>query len=1041
MALFDKNKKHTKINDGEELRMLVASEANESNKKILWHSYDKVYGNTLTPRGVGLSIKGILGTDNNYGPCSLSIPNEDGDWLGTCSANRPAIINFEPSNIYTKETSKNTDKIVRLVYPSYNISYSSPVYSPTNLYLCDELNEFSGIAKKYGLGAGFIILTDKDKKDFTEKDIHIQGESSSINDECAGLSFAKKHPILRINTTSKEVTINTKDGKFAGDNGDIIAMIRISSNVPERYKTGNVYWHFHLGSIIGTQNYGLILNTYSTNYYNNSDRYNSQCWVYPSNSSDNTSGENAASFVPDCDKWYELYFDKNEINSTIEGWGDSSSLYKVRCFKLREASQSNINKWCKEGTGVFKTYGDVKYSTDKIDYEFKVNAPGFTNNDTVKISLNTANNLGTTIKTTKESYSTPLTISTQQKNYKYEFKPTKSCVLDLDVNSDNPRTFDNNNPINVVYYSGCTFIYNINLKLQATSSVITDFSDGLYAYMIDVDNDKTYSLGKLSASGFLDVNSSLGDRALISGKYRFIISGGQNGFAYSGTVEEYFNSDKTITIALESGIALISTQSPNFYVGVQFNQPLDIDTTGYLYKTNNYLEDSFSYNNRIQNLFYNYSSVGKKYAGYVTKDRVSSDNSNRPEINNEYFDEIYSIRWKYCVSKGVTACKLQIYNYNSETFGTFLLGLIHNKYVGNNLVLDNNKDNLLVSYVYSFDDVTSDFANIVRNEDETYTIDSKTYIKSNDSEQSGSVLIADKYVNNNDIIYIVNRPEINKSSSSSINLKYRNDLGCYYFSNNTKTTVDSFYKELYKVNNYNNINLQLIFLDDSLTKFPAEGYIYWTSEGYVCFDKVQNNSFIPDLTLYKLNIHSTVNLSTIINKYITNEIKSKDRLKEFCNFYYDLKRYSPFIVSTNNGTYDFYGANLQTLINKFNEYSYIKNDEYLKPIFENINNNIGGIDLTTTSTGNVSDIDTNTNFGRLYEILKSTASTLAAGTNTNELRAGEIINKCYKILKESENLRRLLNLDSVSYQLKINYCEFEYDELLKMWTFKTLDSK
>lgn len=100
-----------------------------------------------------------------------------------------------------------------------------------------------------------------------------------------------------------------------------------------------------------------------------------------------------------------------------------------------------------------RTNGDIKVNVNKLNYEFKINAPTFTEQDKIVLTGTEALNKGTEIDWYNEFYQTDIT----PQNESYYFYPENALINDIEKESEYPTIFTKTNPINVVYYSGCTF--------------------------------------------------------------------------------------------------------------------------------------------------------------------------------------------------------------------------------------------------------------------------------------------------------------------------------------------------------------------------------------------------------------------------------------------------------------------------------------------------------------------------------------------------------------------------------------------------------
>lgn len=110
-----------------------------------------------------------------------------------------------------------------------------------------------------------------------------------------------------------------------------------------------------------------------------------------------------------------------------------------------------------------QTEANVNYYTDKIDYEFWINTP--VGKQTTTMTVQESSNLKTTSSILNESYSTPLDATNEQKTFGYYYYPNTNLINEIELNSQKQTIFNVNNPINIVYYSGCNFIQSPTLKM------------------------------------------------------------------------------------------------------------------------------------------------------------------------------------------------------------------------------------------------------------------------------------------------------------------------------------------------------------------------------------------------------------------------------------------------------------------------------------------------------------------------------------------------------------------------------------------------
>lgn len=479
------SKKRLKIDDNERV-MVVAQDTKTNTKKILWHSNDKIYGNKVINKANGLYI---IGTRRNLTDeaqtytsveyCLQSIVPTGYPCWGTVCSDKPCIIYYAPKNVYTSLSSKAID--------SSKVDVKQPLY---DLYICkDQQSSISGASYN-----GFELFGDGSGMTFDK--LKPFGTLSSTLEVISGSSYGLTHPLLSTGD-GKNLIINTTSGKFP--DGNVVAMVYIEDNPGKVFE--NMPWHFHIGpyasnSASGSGNFGIALNTYNKSSLGCS-------YVFPSykllneemgksyTSEEQVTYDDARSYVPLKNTWYEMYFDPTELvvynawacwplnpgdytntsNTNIKKYIDGSTYTsgtkfnwytQSRILKLRKATQKHIDMWC-DSDSIKQTEANVEYCTDKIDYEFWINTP--VGKQTTTMTVQESSNLKTTSSILNETYSTPLDATNEQKTFGYYYYPNTNLINEIELKSNNQTIFNVNNPINIVYYSGCNFIQSPTLKM------------------------------------------------------------------------------------------------------------------------------------------------------------------------------------------------------------------------------------------------------------------------------------------------------------------------------------------------------------------------------------------------------------------------------------------------------------------------------------------------------------------------------------------------------------------------------------------------
>ena len=419
--------------DQDNLRMLVAN--NNGTKEILWHGPEKIQGQTFQTNQ--LKIIGIADIGADCQPCLVPYLSEQ---VGIISEHTPAVILYEPKNVYQRGTSSTHD-------------LKQQIYD--NGTLKDDYWKINNSATIKWIGFQFIG---------NNQEIHYR--QLNKNDEF--ISGAVEHESF-INFTKTGNTynysVNTKTGKLYNN---IVALIKV--------KSGSKYypWHFH----IGMRKEGLKQNAKNEGFYlrfDANDGYNihrpstdTPAFIWEENC---TSYETAKATILDKDTWYELYIEPTNLQGVYENFTDSYTNYKSwNFFRVRKASADHIKWWCSQEEG--QAEGTISYTTDSITYDFNIKKEDESVIASKSFSLT---NLAqeTVVDSDNESYSTPL--ETNINNYLYT--PIIPLALAIDKYSVEPRLFTNNHPVNVVYYSNCKFcevpakVYGETLVGQAGLSI------------------------------------------------------------------------------------------------------------------------------------------------------------------------------------------------------------------------------------------------------------------------------------------------------------------------------------------------------------------------------------------------------------------------------------------------------------------------------------------------------------------------------------------------------------------------------------------
>lgn len=446
----------------------------------------KIYGATVMNESGGLIINGIMTPADNGDTCMTAIASNNALYA-TCSSDQPAIIEFDPQIVYTKKTSYAKDSNVLQ-------SYKTTSGSTVNLYEANEASYFknysvNGTWHNTGtyvkdIWAGIEI---KGKSDANWQGMNlmsavgvnfgfeITGNTQiptvgTVGQACNHLTGSSLFT-LTTNSSSDKYTLTYNTDKGTLPDGNVFALIRIKSSANPLFKKlyqmrasngsygaeiCNNGWHFHLGDFGLFGNGGICFPTYGKTCYSNylpewnggavkPGKVTSACFVWPE---DATTFADVQNFIPEVDTWYELYIDPN--------CPKTNNYYELKLVRCRKASEEHRRKWLANDNAVV-TNGDIKVNNNKLNYEFKINAPGFTDQNIITLTGPEAISQGTQIDWISEYYQTNII----PQDSSYYFYPTQELINIIDSAAENPEVFTESNPINVVYYSGCTFIpYN-----------------------------------------------------------------------------------------------------------------------------------------------------------------------------------------------------------------------------------------------------------------------------------------------------------------------------------------------------------------------------------------------------------------------------------------------------------------------------------------------------------------------------------------------------------------------------------------------------
>lgn len=442
---------------------------------------EKVYGKIIMNETSGLSITGLVTpyiADSNAGSaaaiCCQAI-SDNNQRYAVITKDSPAIITYEPKHCYTIQgkSAKDSEVIAYYEYEKNGVSELDNLYEVSDTYwlqgsksYANDGNTWSGNKNWFyyscGVQAGFVLTGD---------DVNITKKNKLRSRSCLDLTFDKD---LVTFDTSGNATFNTKGNALPSCDGldNIIALIYISSKTDERFKKKailnnsgveivNSGWHFHLG-----QTMVFILNTYGHGVFSKYNvNWGSDAWKQEASTGQYfvyCDGYSVGDFVPEDDTWYTLYIDLGEttLKSRKQLGGSSQSLTnsQINILKIKKATDLQKQTFLTNSSEVSQTNGDVVVRNNKINCDFSVKLQDVTTDPSITLTLPDANALSTDIKVFDEYYDTEETASSSQKTKNYCYTPSENYILSIDSDSKNPKVFNSENPINKVYYSGCTFI-------------------------------------------------------------------------------------------------------------------------------------------------------------------------------------------------------------------------------------------------------------------------------------------------------------------------------------------------------------------------------------------------------------------------------------------------------------------------------------------------------------------------------------------------------------------------------------------------------
>lgn len=453
----------------------------------------KVYGETIVGQ-TGLSIEGILTQKEAKNDICMASFSSNFSLYATCSADKPAIIKYEPKykyavNAVAASDPNNPIKISSYTYTENGQLVEGDLYKADlnqvgnsdyfeNVKLYDEngneLSNKNDIQWNIGIGCGFLIagnnetitaskITDYSVYHLSSKQYNIS--TSGHADMAGGLFKWNGYNDFTFFTTPS--TKEGREGQYLPE-GDVIALIQIGSNPDPFFKKGykvgannnptigNNFWHFHVGG------YSFALSTYKPAFpmkytvtgWNDNDTIEVSNTGWEAQKIVHHESEDSLLFVPEENKWYALY-----LNRTASRNKQGINLDLI---KIREATEEELNKWLTDEDLAIRTNGDVIVENESIKCDFSITLEDQQNKPSCTLTLPEAASLNTNIKVFEEYYHT-----TKNENESFKYYPyNKKYILKIDSNNSSPEIFDSGNPIDKVYYSGCTFkVYNDIIKM------------------------------------------------------------------------------------------------------------------------------------------------------------------------------------------------------------------------------------------------------------------------------------------------------------------------------------------------------------------------------------------------------------------------------------------------------------------------------------------------------------------------------------------------------------------------------------------------
>lgn len=476
----------------------------------------KIYGETLVGQ-TGLHINGLLTQKESFSDICMASFSNNNALYSVCTAEKPAIIVYEPKYKYAVNinAAKNSEVIGTYKYTENGAEKEGNLYdadlngikntnhnSATLIYneAGTQLLNNTDLQWKIGIGCGFLIVGDDEEitcsKIQKQSIYHLTSNKYNIgpidNQLAGGLFKVNNDGSLTIYTKATE----TKTAGTLPD-GNVIALIQIGKNPDNFFKQGyrlktntnpvigNNFWHFHVGGkSLALSTYQHAFPTQYSTTWNSTDGVKVEPWS--DQSIVHTEEGNFLDFKPIEGEWYALYVDTNATYKTATD---------INCdlIKIRLATPSEKQKWLNTEETVIQTNGNVRVENNEIKCDFKITLEDTNQTESITLTLPEAASLNTDIKVFEEYYH-----NTKNENESFKYYPyNKKYILKIDSNNSSPEIFDSGNPIDKVYYSGCTFkVYNDIIKMPNYYSGINSLNIIGLTYTDSDINVQSKSLGQ-----------------------------------------------------------------------------------------------------------------------------------------------------------------------------------------------------------------------------------------------------------------------------------------------------------------------------------------------------------------------------------------------------------------------------------------------------------------------------------------------------------------------------------------------------------------